>query len=1127
MSPSIHGFIQTWKNSAGNERANKDSFLRELCEALEIEVPGPKDQHSDYCFEKDLKITHLDGSTSTGSIDLFKAGCFVLEAKQGSTKEKKGSSPVRGTRAYDQYMEKAFGQAVNYAIRLPQRPPFLMTCDIGHAFHIWDSFSGSYGGYGARRTVPLAELARPEVQEWFRAIWENPQSLDPGKRRALVTRQVASELGHLAARLESRFPSKAVANFLMRCVFTFFAEDVGLLPSKVFERSLERWRKEPERFTRGLERLWDAMNSGDDWGEFRLARFNGGLFAETHVPELFAEEIELLHQAARFDWGDVDPSIFGTLLETALSPEERHKLGAHYTPRSFIERLIRPTIEEPLRADWDLVQAEALTILGPEPTDQSRAKARDVLHLFHRKLASTRILDPACGSGNFLYVAYDFLKRLEQEVLCRLDDFGETRRTLALDEVMVTPAQFLGLEVKPWAAAIAELVLWIGHLQWWIRLHPGSAPLEPILQKYENIQCRDAVLTWTGTRETGRTRWDGKTFKKHPVTGKDVPDETAQTPILEYLEPKPARWPEADFIVGNPPFLGNKRMREVLGDGYSEALRKAYPDVPASVDFVLYWWHKAAEAVQLGLVRRFGLITTNSISQTFNRRVVAFHISGKHPVKLVWAVPDHPWADEGAAVRIAMTVAGREGIAWLGKVVDESSDETPEGDRAVVEGCLVETIHADLRVGPDLTGAIPLRSNSGVCFQGCKLVGAGFQISPLEAIGFEKIDKHASLRLPKYWAGSDLTQSRNDRHVIDLFGLSQLQAKTQYPGLYQHLFDRVRPIRDKCQRKGHRENWWLFGEKRPAMRKALKGIHRYIATSEIAKYRTFSFLRWPDDMVDGSITIVASADAFIFGVLSSIIHVTWALAAGGRMGIGNDPRWQTARCFDPFPFPLTSEDQKGRIRDLAERLDAHRKTAQGRGVTITQMYNLLEKLRSGEPFSPKDQVQHQAAQTEILRQLHDELDKAVLDAYGWPTDTEDAEILERLVALNRERAVEEAKGVVRWLRPEYQCPQSIQPITQPLMVEEPEEAVQVTPVPAIAVQPWPKDLKEQLAALRGLLLSSDHLWTLEEIGSAFKSRGRYRESIHAHLGLLTDLGVLVAIDTTGGARFHRPQAVGA
>lgn len=1125
MPPSIHGFIQTWKNSAGNERANKDSFLRELFDALEIEVPGPKDQHSDYCFEKDLKITHLDGSTSTGSIDLFKAGCFVLEAKQGSTKEKKGSSPVRGTRAYDQYMEKAFGQAVNYAIRLPQRPPFLMTCDIGHAFHIWDSFSGSYGGYGARRTIPLADLAKPDVQEWFRAIWENPQSLDPGKRRALVTRQVASELGHLAARLESRFPSKAVANFLMRCVFTFFAEDVGLLPSKVFERSLERWRKEPERFARGLERLWDAMNSGDDWGEFRLARFNGGLFAETYVPELFAEEIELLHQAARFDWGDVDPSIFGTLLETALSPEERHKLGAHYTPRSFIERLIRPTIEEPLRADWDLVQAEALSILGPEPTEASRAKAREVLHLFHRKLASTRILDPACGSGNFLYVAYDFLKRLEQEVLCRLDDFGETRRALALDEVMVTPAQFLGLEVKPWAAAIAELVLWIGHLQWWIRLHPGSAPPEPILQKYENIHCRDAVLTWSGTRETGRTRWDGKTFKKHHVTGKDVPDEAAQVFIHELLNARPAFWPAADFIVGNPPFLGNARMREVLGDGYAEALRAAYPEVPDTVDFVLYWWHKAAETVRSGSARRFGFITTNSLRQVRQRSVIAHHCGAKkHPLKLLWAIPDHPWTDGGAQVRIAMTVGGIEGHPWLGCVVEERSADTPEieAESVKVEGQSVESIHEDLSAGARVADAVPLQSNLHLCANGAEPTGMGFVVSPAQAEAWSSTPV-----IHPYFNGRDLTDSPRGVLIIDFYGLSMEEARAHYPGPFQHVFEYVKPQRDQSNDPVRKRNWWLFGRNLEDLRPGLFGLSRYIAGAKTAKHRIFTFLEG-GSIPDSKLIAVASSDAFHLGMLNSKVHSVWALAVGSALGVGNDPTYVKARCFDPFPFPDATEAQKWAIRDIAERLDIHRKAAQGRGVTITQMYNLLAKLRAGETFTPKDQVQHQAAQTEILRQFHDELDQAVFDAYGWPSAMEHAEILERLVALNRERAAEEARGVVRWLRPEYQCPESIQPVARPLVEEEAEsEAAGASPVLVIAAQPWPKDLKEQLAALRGLLLSSDRLWTLEEVGNAFKSRGRYRESIQAHLGLLTDLGVVVALETADGVRFHRPQAMGA
>lgn len=1124
MPPSINAFIQTWKNSAGNERANKDSFLRELCEALEIAAPGPKDQHPDYCFEKDLKITHLDGSTSTGSIDLFKAGCFVLEAKQGSTREKKGSSPVRGTRAYDQYMEKAFGQAVNYAIRLPQRPPFLMTCDIGHSFHIWDSFSGSYGGYGARRIVPLADLAKAEVQEWFRAIWENPQSLDPGKRRALVTRQVASELGHLAARLEARFPSKAVANFLMRCVFTFFAEDVGLLPTKVFERSLERWRKEPERFRRGLERLWDAMNSGDEWGEFRFARFNGGLFAETCVPELFAEEIELLHQAARFDWGDVDPSIFGTLLETALSPEERHKLGAHYTPRSFIERLIRPTIEEPLRADWDLVQAEALSILGSEPTEASRAKAREVLYQFHRKLASIKILDPACGSGNFLYVAYDFLKRLEQEVLCRLDDFGETRRALALDEIMVTPAQFLGLEVKPWAAAIAELVLWIGHLQWWIRLHPGHTPPEPILQKYENIQCRDAVLTWKGTRETGRTRWDGKTFKKHHITGRDVPDETAQIPILEYVDPKPTQWPAADFIVGNPPFLGNKRMREVLGDGYSEALRSTYPEVPESVDFVLYWWHKAADTFKYGKIIRFGLITTNSISQTFNRKVIAHHTSGKCPIKLLWAIPDHPWADEGAAVRIAMTVAGVEGHSWLGRVVKEANADTPEAEAeaVVIEGKLVEVIHEDLSAGAKSVDATCLRSNKQMSFRGVIPHGKGFLLSEEQkaALGSGKIIK-------EYRNGRDLTDVPRRLFVIDANGLSEKNLRLEFPAIYQYLYENVKPERDQNPEKYRRDNWWLFARPNTDLRSALADLRRYIATPYTSKFRFFTFLDGkilPDDMI----VSIASSDAYILAVLSSRIHVLWAAELGTRLGIGNDLRYNNAACFGTFPFPDASVPQIQHFRDLGERLDAHRKAAQERGVTITQMYNLLEKLRAGEAFKPKDQVQHQVGQIEILRQLHDELDQAVFEAYGWPAGMEDSEILVRLVALNRARAAEELKGVVRWLRPDYQCPESIQPVVRHLVEEEPRtEVVPVASTTARSPQAWPKGLRDQLAAIRRLILSSDRLWTVEEVGTAFKSRGRYKESIQAHLNLLVDLGVLVVLDTTNGARFHRSQAMGA
>ena len=627
-------FVEKWNGSAGDERANKDSFLRDFCEAVGLPLPGPKDRDPSYCFEKEVQLNHLDGTRTTGFMDLYREGAFVLEAKQGGARQgtafHSGSdrgpkSNVRGTKSYDSYMERAFGQAVRYARELPQRPPFVLTCDIGHAFHLWEGFSGNYGGYGARRTFRLPDLLEPGTQELFRAIWEDPQSLDPARRRARVTRDVAQTLGELAKGLEPRFPSEAIARFLMRCVFTFFAEDTGLLPERTFQDALEQWQKKPELFSKGLESLWDAMNTGNLWGPAKLLRFNGGLFSEVLGLGLNAAEIGLLHRAARFDWADVDPSIFGTLLESALDPAERHRLGAHYTPRAFVERLLRPALEIPLREDWDLAQAEAKSLLSEAPSEAEKAAARVVLHEFQTRLAKVRVLDPACGSGNFLAAAYDVLKKLEGEVQRRLQDYGETERALALDTVVVTPKQFLGIEIKPWAAAITDLVLWISHLQWHRRLHPGHTPPEPVLQAYGNIARRDAVLTWTGERDTGRSRWDGRTFKVHPVTGKNVPDETAQVPIVELLNPAPALWPEADFIVGNPPFLGNARMREALGDGYAEALRKAYPDVPDTVDFVLYWWHKAALAVRSSRTRRFGLITTNSLRQVRQRGVIAHH----------------------------------------------------------------------------------------------------------------------------------------------------------------------------------------------------------------------------------------------------------------------------------------------------------------------------------------------------------------------------------------------------------------------------------------------------------------------------------------------------------------------
>jgi hypothetical protein len=607
------------------------------------------------------------------------------------------------------------------------------------------------------------------------------------------------------------------------------------------------------------------------------------------------------------------------------------------------------------------------------------------------------------------------------------------------------------------------------------------------------------------------------------VTGKEVPDEAAKVPILQYLNPRPADWTEADFIVGNPPFIGNKRMRDALGDGYAEALRAAYPAVPDSVDFVLYWWHKAAEAVQAGNTRRFGLITTNSLTQTFNRRVIAQHMTGKTPLKLLWAIPDHPWTDDGAAVRIAMTVGGLEGQPWLGRVVEEHGADTPEAEAQAVkvEGRSVEAIHEDLSAGVKTVGLPVLRSNERLSCRGVIPVGKGFlvDVNRWTCWGQPHIIK-------PFRNGRDLTDEPRNMMIIDAFGLSESEFRDKYPGPFQHLLETVKPERDQKQRAGHRDRWWVFGEPRSTFRPALQGLTRYIATPQVAKHRVFQFLDatiLPDD----KLIAIALPDPWFLGVLESRVHQAWASANRGNMGVGNDPVYNKSTCFDPFPFPDATEPQKARIRDLAERLDAHRKGAQGRRVTITGMYNLMAKLRSGEAFSPKDREQHEAAQTEILRHLHDELDAAVAQAYGWPVDLPEAEILERLVALNGERATEEGRGLVRWLRPEYQARAigaAPEPET-PRLVAEPEPEVPAgAHAPEIKPMPWPAERRAQFQALRDLLLGSARLWSLEDLARAFKSRGRYRDSIQAHLGVLEDLGLVDRLETPEGSRWNRPTA---
>jgi hypothetical protein len=1139
----IDAFIKRWQASAASERANYQLFLTELCAVLEVEPPQPAGSDealNAYVFEKSVRFPNRDGSFSLGRIDLYKRGFFVLEAKQGANDgDAKPGHGIRGSEGWDQSMVRAKNQAEKYVRALPAaegRPPFLLVADVGHAIEIYSEFTRTGGIYipfpdASCHRILIRDLCDPALRERLRRVWTDPASLDPSLRSARVTREISGKLAELARSLEaSGHAPEAVGGFLMRCIFTMFAEDVGLLPQQSFSRLIASLRDSPGSFQPIVEELWKTMDKGGFSIALRekLLCFNGGFFEERRALTVTPEQIDLLVAASRADWRDVEPAIFGTLLERALDTRERHRLGAHYTPRAYVERLVLPAVIEPLRTEWESVQAAVSACLASE----DRKTALSALHAFHRRLCAVRVLDPACGSGNFLYVTLEHLKRLEAETLGLLATLGETERSLDLQGHTVHPAQFLGLELNPRAAVLAELCLWIGYLQWHLRTRGKAALAEPVISKFHTIENRDAVLACDRIeprRDAANnivTQWDGRTFKRHPVTGEDVPDETVRRVVFTYVNPRPAEWPAADFIVGNPPFIGTARMRDALGDGYAETLRALYPDVPESADFVMYWWHKAACLVREGRAERFGFITTNSLRQTFNRRVLEVHLQVERsalnversalnvkscalnvkrfsPLSLLFAIPDHPWVEnaDSAAVRIAMTVAAlqqRDVAATLQTVIAET-----EGSDGAVEVTLATrtgTINADLTIGADVAGAGALKANKDISNPGVKLHGAGFIVTREEAaaLGLGRIPglEH---HIREYRNGKDLANRPRDVLVIDLFGLTEIEVRDRFPEVYQWVYNRVKPERDINKREVRKKNWWIFGEPNMKLRSQLEGLPHYIATGETSKHRFFQFLD-AEVLPDNMLVCIAHDDAYVLGVLSSSIHVTWALAAGTILG--PTPRYNKTRCFEPFPFPDATEEQKACIRDLAERLDAHRKRqlALHPSLTMTDMYNVLEAVRAEETLTAKQKAIHEQGLIIVLRQLHDELDAAVAAAYGWkeniqyPTRNDqvgsgenvqrstpnaqrlslsDEEILTRLVALNKQRADEESRGHIRYLRPAYQHPFGVPASAGDATVQSdlglPTNELTNSRTNELLPLPWPESLADQIALVRGII----------------------------------------------------------
>lgn len=1126
----IEAFIERWTSREGGaERANYQMYICELCDLISVARPEPagcERDYNDYAFERAVRRRPSDEIASCRRIDLYKRGCFILEAKQsrlpGGRKALPDQSsllpPARTSsrRAHgenwDAYMRNARQQAEGYVHLLEPdhpAPPFVIVCDVGRAFELFADFSGTGRAYThfpdrKRFRIRIEDLRDPQIRALLARVWDDPYSLDPARQTAFVTRNVAARLAAVSRSLEGQHHPEDVALFLMRCIFCMFAEDVDLLPKGKFTKLLEECLSSPATLIRLLGELWQKMDNADRRERFfsyfasDLRHFNGNLYRDARVLPLGRDDIAALIAAAKHSWIEVDPAIFGTLLEQALDPDERRKLGAHYTPRVYVERLVEATVMEPLRADWK----DALKQAEDAVEQHDLPEAISIVGTFHRQLCATRVLDPACGTGNFLYVSLELMKKLEGEVLETLASLGDTE-SLGLERDTVGPHQFLGIERNPRAAAIADLVIWIGYLQQHYRMRTGH-PKEPILRAVSNINAgerfgKDALVTWDGAPGMLIVEKDGKRIEFCPG-------------------PKRVEWPQAEFIVGNPPFLGGKDLRARLGDAYAEALWQVNPQMNESADLVMYWWDRAAELLTSKdtRLRRFGFVTTNSISQLFQRRTVERHLSARNPVGIIMAIPDHPWtkaARDSAAVRIAMTVveAGR----CDGLVQRITNERALDLDDPILEYLNeIGPINADLTIGTDVGHAQALQANRALCTRGVALHGGGFLVSPTlaQAMGLGQVaglEKH----IRSYRHGKDLTGRQRGLMVIDLEGLEAAQVRDLYPLVYQHVLEHVKPVREQNNEPYRKLNWWKFGRKHTDLRSSLAALPRYIATVETAKHRVFQFLDG-GILSDNKIVCIALDDAADLAVLHSSVHAAWYLANSGMLGVyAREAVYVKSRCFDPFPFPDAPAHIRDRLRAAGEELDALRKRVleDNPDVTLTGLYNVLEKLKAGEALTPKEADVKRRCLVLILQELHETIDRLTTDAYGWKHGLKGDEIIERLVALNLDRAREEADGYVRWLRPDYQAPRFARQDAP--QTKELDLVAAVIPIDR-AKAAFPKERNLQRLAIEAVVNGANSAMDAASVARSFRNGGRRIEprvaqillnlAIYGHIYALPD-----------------------
>lgn len=978
MTP--HEFISKWRNVELKERTASQSHFNDLCRLLGIDDPITADRTGEwFTFEKGASKT----SGGEGWADVWRKGCFAWEYKGRAAN-----------------LDKAFDQLLRYSIAL-ESPPLLIVSDM-ERIRIHTNWTNTVQEV---HEIALEELADSRKRDLLRACFEEPERLRPAKTRQMLTEEAAREFAALAQRLRDRgHEAHQVAHFVNRLVFCMFAEDVGLLPNRMFTRMLEASRLDASQFAGHAATLFSAMKSGGMVGFEKVEWFNGGLFDDGAALPLEAPDIDNLLAAARLDWSEVDPSILGTLFERGLDPDKRSQLGAHYTDRDKIMQIVRPVIVEPLEHEWREAKARIETEMATvaeararRPERQADARkvhmaarraeerayraARDYHASFVERLRSFRVLDPACGSGNFLYLALLALKDIEHRANLDAETLGVGRFAPS-----VGPECALGIELNPYAAELARVSVWIGEIQW-MRRNGFDAAKNPVLRPLSTIECRDAILDPDGSETT---------------------------------------WPDADVIVGNPPFLGAKTMKRSLGIEETAKLRAAFAGrLPGFTDLVCYWFEKARAQLAAGASARAGFVATNSIAKNTNLPVL-YRIADSAIIFEAW--PDEAWVVNGAAVRVALACF---------------QSPTQPLISVRLNGAEVPHINPDLTTGLNVSALPSLAQNRGVAFVGVQKSGP-FDVPGKLARSWLRRPLNPNQRpnsdvLRPTWNGRDITTSRRDIWFIDFpRGLSE-ESASLWEGPFEYLSDApydpdeptsppLREVRAGARDLHPRIEWWTTYWPRPEVRAQLEPLNRYIVTPMTSEHRIFLWLKLPT-LPDNNLVIVARDDDTHFGLLHSFIHEAWSSRIGNKMGAGNQRRYNREAVYDTFPFP------EGLTPDIPATNYADDPRAQKVAAAAARLTELRENwlnpadltLREPEvvPGYP-DRIlpRDEEAATELkkrtltnlynarpqwLSNAHAALDEAVAEAYGWGDDWRaglltDDEILARLFRLNQERA---------------------------------------------------------------------------------------------------------------------------